>query len=206
MPQVRPATGDDVALLTRIASEGFYDDPVMAWAMPDDGRRLGQLTTIFRGLAEDFVADRGRALLADAASACVWRDPSFDHHAAAEEEAAAAAAEADDDDAGPNPFSPEEQARLSILTTAMHEAHPAEAHWYLNVVATLPSHRSRGLGAAVLAPTIAEADADGVPCYLESTNPRNRTLYYRHGFEDMGDIHLDDGVAMRQMWRLPQQR
>lgn len=201
MPDVRPATVEDLDLLARIAGEGFYDDPVMTWALPDDDRRLAQLTVMFRGLAEDCLPERGHVLVADAASACFWRDPTFDHHAEAD-----AGTEGDGGGDGPSPFSPDEQARFGILSTAMHEAHPGDAHWYLNVVATLPSHRSRGLGAAVLAPILAEADAAGVPCYLESTNPRNRTLYHRHGFEDMGDIQLDDGVSMRQMWRLPQMR
>ena len=89
---------------------------------------------------------------------------------------------------------------------AMLEAHPTEPHWYLNIVATLPSERSRGLGAAVLAPILARADAEALPCYLESTNPRNHTLYHRHGFEDLGDIHLDEGVSLRQMWRPPYSR
>lgn len=196
MPEVRPATADDLDLLARIAAEGFYDDPVMTWAMPDDALRLGQLTVVMRGLAEDCLPDRGHVLIADGASACFWRDPGFDHHAEAE---------ADDPAGGdPGPFDADVLARFAVLGTAMHEAHPHEPHWYLNVVSTLPSERSKGLGAAVLAPMIARADADGAPCYLESTNPRNRTLYYRHGFEDMGDIHLDDGVSMRQMWRLPQ--
>lgn len=194
MAIVRPATTDDLDLLARIAGEGFYDDPVMTWLMPDDDRRLHQLTTMFRGLAEDFAGERGRTLLADDASACFWRDPTFDHHAEGD----------GDDEGGPSElFTPDEQERLALLGAAMHEAHPTEAHWYLNVVSTLPSHRSRGLGAAVLAPVLAQADADGLPCYLESTNPRNRTLYYRHGFEDLGDIEFGDGPGMRQMWRLP---
>ena len=194
MPDVRPATAADVDLLTRIASEGFYDDPVMSWAMPDDDRRLGQLTVIFRGMVTD-VLGRGRTYLADDASACFWRDPAFDHHAPSP-----------DDDTDPEAwgaFPGDDLERLGVLDAAMHEAHPRDPHWYLNVVSTLPEHRSKGLGAAVLAPIIAEADAAGQACYLESTNPRNRTLYYRHGFDDMGDIHLDDGVSMRQMWRLP---
>lgn len=201
MPTVRPATTDDIDLLARIASEGFHDDPVMRWAMRDDDRRLGQLAAVFRGLAEDCLPDRGHVLVADDASACFWRDPAFDHHA--EDDADGDDAEVPGADA-PSPFDADELVRLGILRTAMHEAHPTEPHWYLNVVATLPSERSKGLGAAVLAPILARADADGAPCYLESTNPRNHSLYHRHGFEDVGDIHLDDGVGMRQMWRLPQ--
>jgi GNAT superfamily N-acetyltransferase len=201
MPGVRPATAEDLDLLARIAGEGFYDDPVMSWALRDDARRLGQLTVMFRGWAEDCLPERGHVLVADDSSACFWRDPSFDHHADADE--GADGADGADDAPPPGLFDDDEAARFGVLRTAMHEAHPTEPHWYLNVVSTLPQARSRGLGAAVLAPIIARADADGSPCYLESTNPRNRTLYYRHGFEDMGDIHLDDAVSMRQMWRLP---
>jgi GNAT superfamily N-acetyltransferase len=199
MPEVRPATADDLDLLARIAAEGFYDDPVMSWALRDDDRRLGQLLLMFRGLAEDVLPPRGHAFLADGASACFWRDPSFDHQGDDD----GGEGDGESDEGTPSPFDADELDRFAILRTAMHEAHPTDAHWYLNVVSTLPSERSRGLGAAVLAPMIARADAESVPCYLESTNPRTRTLYYRHGFEDMGDIHLDDGVSMRQMWRLP---
>jgi GNAT superfamily N-acetyltransferase len=206
MPEVRPATVGDLDLVAGIAAAGFYDDPMMSWLLQDGDRRRSQLTVMFRGLAEDCVPDRGHVLLADDSSVCLWRDPTFDHHAEDSgdrgdgEDGAEAEAEAEH----PSPFDDDEQARFGILRTAMHEAHPTEVHWYLNVVATRPSERSRGLGAAVLAPILARADADGLPCYLESTNPRNRTLYYRNGFEDLGDIHLDDGVSMRRMWRLPQ--
>jgi ribosomal protein S18 acetylase RimI-like enzyme len=200
MPTIRPATVADLDIVAGIAAAGFYDDPMMSWLLQDGDRRLGQLTLMFRGLAEDCVPDRGHVLLADDASVCLWRDPTFDHHA---DDDAPGDGDGDAVDA-PSPFDADEQVRFGILRTAMHEAHPTEAHWYLNVVATRPDARSRGLGAAVLAPIIARADADGAPCYLESTNPRNRSLYRRHGFEDMGDIHLDDGVSMRQMWRPPQ--
>jgi GNAT superfamily N-acetyltransferase len=85
----------------------------------------------------------------------------------------------------------------------MEANHRHEPHWYLNVVSTLPSRQSQGLGAAVLRPVLERADADGLPCYLESTNPRNRTLYYRNGFEDRGEIPLDGGPSMLAMWREP---
>ena len=201
MTEPRLATPADVDLLGRIAAEGFYDDPVMRWLLPDDDRRLAQLTVMFRGLAEDTVPDRGVVHLLADASAAFWRDPTFEHGrmAADRVEDAGQAGSADE----PGPFSPEEMGRLEILGDAMREAHPHEPHWYLNVVATRPAAQSRGLGAAVLRPVLERADAEGVPCYLESTNPRNRSLYYRCGFEDLGDIDLDGGPTMLQMWRHP---
>jgi GNAT superfamily N-acetyltransferase len=198
----RPASLGDADLLARIAAEGFYADPVLSWALPDDAARLHQLTVVFRGLVEDTLPDRGVVHLVADASAAFWRDPSFEHGRTASdrlEDSGQAGSEED-----PGPFSPADLDRLTILGDAMREAHPHDPpHWYLNVVATLPSHQSRGLGGAVLQPVLARADEEGAPCYLESTNPRNRTLYYRAGFEDLEEIQLDGGPVLLQMWREP---
>jgi GNAT superfamily N-acetyltransferase len=197
MADVRPATPDDRDLLARIAAEGFFHDPVLSWVLQDDATRLGQLIHLFGGMVDDMLPDRGRIDLADAASAAFWREPGFDERRTASDRLE----EAPTDEV--SPYADDEMERFAILGTAMHEAHPTEPHWYLNVVSTLPSHQSQGLGARVLGPVLALADAAGQRCYLESTNPRNRTLYYRHGFEDAGDIELDGGPSMRQMWRDP---
>jgi GNAT superfamily N-acetyltransferase len=199
MPEVRPATVADLELLTQIASEGFEQDPVMSWLFPDDAARRAKLRVMFGGLAEDMLGDRGTVLLAGEASACFWRRPDFDHHPDPPEPTDERPPEPD----RPSPFTAEELGRLALLGEAMHEAHPREPHWYLNVVATRPTHRSRGLGALVLAPVLAEADASGFPCYLESSNPRNHTLYHRHGFEDLDDVRPDGGPPLRAMWREP---
>ena len=194
----RPAAPDDADLIARIAAEGFFADPVLSWVLQDERTRLDQLTTMFRGLVEDTLPDRGVVHLAADASIALWRDPAFEHG-----KMAADRVEEDAQDGPEGPFAPDELERLAILGDAMREAHPHEPHWYLNVVATRPNHQSRGLGAAVLQPVLARADADGLPCYLESTNPRNRTLYYRQGFVDLDEIPLDGGPTMLQMWREP---
>ena len=105
--------------------------------------------------------------------------------------------------AAPNPFSDEEVERLIILGGVMAEGHPHEPHWYLNVVSTLPSRQGTGLGSTILQPVLAEADAEGRPCYLESSNPRNVSLYLRHGFVETGELPLPDGPSLIQMWRDP---
>jgi ribosomal protein S18 acetylase RimI-like enzyme len=101
-------------------------------------------------------------------------------------------------------FTPDELERLGILGEAMMAAHPHEPHWYLNVVSTLPECQGHGYGAAVLQPVLAVCDAERVSAYLESSNPRNMTLYRRQGFVETGEIELPDGPSLFQMWRDPQ--
>ena len=178
-------------------AEGFYDDPVMNWALRDDSTRLGILGKMFWGLAEDMLPPRGVIQMANTASVSLWRDPTFDHVAEAEAETAQQDA---DPDVPHALFTPDEEARFDELRAGMRETHPHEPHWYLNVLSTLPSHQSQGLGAAALVSVLVLADEAGDACYLESTNPRNRSLYRRHGFEDHHRVPFD-GPDMLAMWR-----
>jgi ribosomal protein S18 acetylase RimI-like enzyme len=195
VPDVRPATTADADLVATIAAEGFFDDPVLSWVLQDDATRLDLLHLLFGFLTQDMLGAGGRVDLAAEASAALWHVPGHDHHR-----------EADPSDgtlADLGRYTPDEIDRLSILDATMQATHPHAPHWYLSLVSTRPTHQSRGLGAAVLQPVLAVADAEGMPCYLESTNPRNRTLYRRQGFVDLDEIHLDGGPSMLQMWREP---
>jgi len=53
----------------------------------------------------------------------------------------------------------------------------------------------------LLQTAIARCDAEGLPAYLESTNPRNRPLYERHGFEAVGEIRIGDCPPIVPMLR-----
>jgi GNAT superfamily N-acetyltransferase len=99
-----------------------------------------------------------------------------------------------------------ESLRRLGATTELDQCHPDEPHWYLAVIGTRPDCEGRGLGAAVMAPALTQADADGVGCYLESSKEHNVSYYQRHGFEVIGTVDLDRGRGPRlwRMWRDPQ--
>lgn len=196
MSGVRLATSADATVVARIAAAGFYDDPVMRWVFPDDAVRLDRLRFIFAGLVDDVLPDRGVVHLGEDAVA-LWRDPTFEHRRTAADRASEAG------DERPVPFASDELERLSILGDAIVANHPHESHWYLNMVSTVPERQGQGLGSAVLQPVLEQCDRDVTRAYLESTNPRNHTLYHRHGFVDAGEIQLDGGPALMAMWRDP---
>ena len=188
MGEVREATLDDATALAGIAAAGFYDDPVMSWVFPDATKRLKYLRFLFGGLVRSFLPDDGVVHILDGACATFWRRPGFEGHR--------------DEAPGDSPLPPDVTERMGILDKAMSAVHPRTPHWYLNVISTLPAHQGKGLGGRTLAPVLAVCDADGVPAYLESSNPRNMTLYRRHGFEQAGEIALPDGPSLYPMWRV----
>ncbi len=72
--------------------------------------------------------------------------------------------------------------RIVDYMSTRAEAIVADDAWYLSIIAVAPEAQGQGLGRRLLAPTLAEADAAGAVCYLETFNPRNLTFYERLGF------------------------
>ena len=90
------------------------------------------------------------------------------------------------------------------LLGKMEKAHPTAPHYYLEFLGTRRDRQSKGIGTAVLAPILARCDAEGVPAYLESSNPRNIAFYARQGFVESGVVSAPkDGPKMTTMWREP---
>jgi GNAT superfamily N-acetyltransferase len=88
------------------------------------------------------------------------------------------------------------RARLDAYDAAVHGHLPCTPHWYLGVLATHPDRAGQRLGRAVMAAGLAEAAQDGLPAYLETTNPRNVDLYRRAGWE----VAAATGVPGLDVW------
>jgi GNAT superfamily N-acetyltransferase len=62
----------------------------------------------------------------------------------------------------------------------------AQSAWYLSIVGVAPAAQGQGIGARLLQSTLAEADAAGASCYLETFDARNPRFYERLGFCAVG--------------------
>jgi GNAT superfamily N-acetyltransferase len=87
----------------------------------------------------------------------------------------------------------------------MAQYHPDEDCWYLAVIGTDPAHMGTGLGATMMKHCLRQCDEDGKLAYLESSNPKNVSLYERHGFEALGRIQCGSSPTMTPMLREPRQ-
>ena len=85
----------------------------------------------------------------------------------------------------------------------MAKYHPSEPHWYLPMIGVDPAHQGMGHGDALMVHALRRCDRDRVPAYLESTNPRNISLYLRHGFEALGTIQAASSPTLVPMLRRP---
>ena len=73
--------------------------------------------------------------------------------------------------------------------------------WYLEYLGVDPMSHSLGLGSLILKNSLSKIDALHQPAYLESSNPRNMSLYERHGFETVNKFQFGDGPLIHTMFR-----
>ncbi|MEV3904987.1 GNAT family N-acetyltransferase [Mycobacterium sp. NPDC050551] len=197
--EVRPPVRADIRALARTLGRAFFDDPVMAWMVPDPARRAKGLPTMFAAMTRHHFMAGGGVEVArrggDIGAAALWDPPGRWQHSRSEEFRMmprflwAARGRV---------------ARGQQLTDLMKEQHPEEPHWYLGVIGSDPTVRGGGFGQALMRSRLDRVDAEHAPAYLESSNPDNVPYYQRFGFDVTGEIILpDDGPSMIPMWRPP---
>jgi GNAT superfamily N-acetyltransferase len=87
---------------------------------------------------------------------------------------------------------------------AIERQHPKEPHYYLEVLGTQKDRQSTGIGSAVMTAMLERCDEEGLPAYLESSNPKNIPFYARHGFEVREEVSCGKGAPVATtMWREP---
>jgi GNAT superfamily N-acetyltransferase len=171
--------------------QSFVADPVMRYWMPGADAYLEHFPGIVRAFGGR-AFEHGTALAArEFGGVALWLPPGV----------------APDDDALLAAFAraapPARVARVYEVSERMDGFHIDEPHWYLPLIGVDAAHHGRGLGTALLALVLGRCDEDGVPAYLESTNPRNLPLYTRLGFETLGAIEVADVPPLVPMLRRP---
>jgi GNAT superfamily N-acetyltransferase len=95
---------------------------------------------------------------------------------------------------------------MEFLEGAHARAVPT-SHWYLPLLGVDSGRQRQGVGGALLQPVFAQADAAGLPCYLETLEPTNVAFYERHGFATVGTgREPTSGLLYWGMMRAPRPR
>jgi ribosomal protein S18 acetylase RimI-like enzyme len=167
----------------------FAADPMARWAWPHPHEYLAAMPRLTRAFGSKAFSN-GSAYCTDGyAGTALWLPPGID----ADEEGLGAVIESTVAGA----LRPEADA----IFEQMAAYHPADPHWYLPLIGVDPAHQGRGQGDALMAYALARCDSDHAPAYLESSNPRNISLYRRHGFEPLGEIQVGSSPTLVPMLR-----
>lgn len=94
--------------------------------------------------------------------------------------------------------------RVSTVEPAIDRIHKQLVpgpHWYLMLLAVEPARQGQGIGSRLIAPRLAQAAAQGVPCYLETMTEIDVAFYRKNGFEAVCETDLYPGLRMWAMLR-----
>ncbi len=179
--------------MVALVASAFAEDPAWGFLMQDEYERLAAR---FAGALFDLRVDRGNVWVSgDLATVAMWDSPGGgdDEPERAEEVWAHYRAVA-----GEQAFK-----RLIAYNDALAAASPADAYWYLGVLATHPERRGEGLATAVLGPVLDEADRGGLACCLETSTEANRRFYEHRGFTEPTEVLVPDGPPTWWLRRPP---
>ena len=169
----------------------FSTDPVARWMYPNSQQYLEYFPNFIRLLGGKAFETETAYYINSFSAAALWLAPGV----SPDEEALEALFQ--------NTVAKDLQDDTFAFFEQMGKFHPPEPHWYLPMIAVDPTQQNKGYGAMLMRHALAVCDREGLPAYLESTNPRNITLYLRHGFEIIGKIQAGSSPAMFPMRREP---
>jgi GNAT superfamily N-acetyltransferase len=186
----RAASTSDLDGLTQAVSAAFQGDPLWRWAFPDPE----QMEPWWRLLIASAFRYPWVWVAGDCAAAAVWIPPHGVELTEAEEQQLTPLL---GDLAGAH------APAVIELLERFDAAHPNDQpHYYLSLLATHPNHRGKGLGMDLLAQNLVQVDGEGMPAYLESSNPANDKRYEQVGFSKIGEFSTPDGShTVASMWR-----
>lgn len=171
-PDLRFAERGEWQAMGQVLGSAFANDPVSRWTL---GGPMAVLAT-YTALSREVYLARGVGCFASSLGGAVWLGPGASKLMpwGAQLRLAWQLTRL----SGPGSVS-----RSLRVDAAMRAKRPANPHFYLFAVGVLPEGRGRGLGRALILRMTDQADAWGLPCWLENTNPTNEPLYSGLGFE-----------------------
>jgi ribosomal protein S18 acetylase RimI-like enzyme len=191
----RAATHDDIDRVVECLTLAFRDDPVWGVALARLDGSTSHHGAFWRSYVEGALRYSSVFTTDDVSAVSVWIPPGGSELSEDQEADVVRLVEAS--------LEPASAQAMFELWERFGANHPhAEPHAYLSLLATHPDHRGRGIGQQLLAEHLDRLDADGVPAFLESTNPANDHRYERAGFRRIGGFTsvLDD-APISTMWR-----
>lgn len=191
LPVIKTATESDEIYVLDTLKLAFVSDPAFRWVWPDPQQYLSHVSNFAKAFA-------GKAFLHGTASyvgnyygVALWLPPSIypdvDVMVDLLQKTGSEGSKRD---------SPE-------VFEKMGSYHPSEPHWYLPLLGVDPFYQGKGFGSMLMEHATAMFDKDNGLAYLESSNPRNVSLYKRHGFEVLGTIQVNSSPPIFPMLRKP---
>jgi ribosomal protein S18 acetylase RimI-like enzyme len=193
------ATPADLPRLVRTLADAFEQDPLYLFLVPPGPRREVRLRALFE-LILRYLSDDWREVLTtdDRGAVALWLRPGMQKVPLLRQ---AQLVPAFGKVLGFRNIP--RGLRLMAHMDALHAHFAPGPHYYLSILAVAPEQQGRGLGGALLAPTLERCQRERVRIYLETAQPQNVPFYQRHGFRVLAETQHSAYPTLWSMAREP---
>ena len=187
MNEIKTYSKEERQIAVNILLLAFSSDPFQRYLMPDSSIFLKNSAIWFDNAANQSISLKALLGTTNYSGVALWFPPNFivDFDAIGETL---------------KDLPSNSQKDIFQYFNAFEENKPKDA-WYLEYLGVDPMSHSLGLGSLILKDSLSKIDALHQPAYLESSNPRNMSLYERHGFETVNKFQFGDGPPIHTMFR-----
>ena len=191
--EARTAATDAVPTVAAALADAFINDPVYTWMLPRTLRLKPRLRTMFAAEMAQYVLPNGGT---------VWTTSDYDGAVCELPPGSVGDAEVHDGKGGAQLAAGVRHAIAARGKSAARDggATPMEPHFYLRIVGVRTALQGKGVGSALMQPTLERADSAGLPAYIEASTERSAALYERLGFVHIDVLELPDGGP--PVWRM----
>ena len=188
---IKYTTTSDAVAAVDVVTLAFSTDPVARWLYPNPHKYLANMPRFVRAYGGKAFVHKSAYYVEGYRGVALWLPP--DVHPDEDELLSLIQ----------HTVSKREQEDLFALFEQMESYHPKDPHWYLPLIGVDPTHQGQGYGSALMQHGLFPCDREQTQAYVESSNPRNISLYKRHGFELLGTIQVGTSPLVFPMLRKP---
>lgn len=189
-PHIRPARPEERKDVADILADAFAEDPVVKWIYPQPGYAAYSFETTLSA----FGPDEGMLIDESKQCACLFIRPgrSFPN-----------VIKAGAIFTGLRRFGIPPLWRSLQFLNSIEKRHYQLPHLYIFAIGCRRSAHGTGLGSAMMKHVIARETPEGVPLYLENSNPKNDVFYRKFGYEEQEVFYpARNGPLMKTMLRV----
>ncbi len=203
-PTSVPLLENQIDRAGHLLARAFQDDPLNIYALPDERERARLNPTYFSAFVRyGHVAGEVWTMEGSLDGVAIWLPPGgVDIQSDLAEQAGITSLPSI---LGVEPV--DRKRNVFDYLDMLHRRDVQGPHWYLTIIGIEPNRQRQGVGSALLQPVLSRADAEGLPCYLETLNATNIPFYARHGFKIVvEDVEPKSGLRFWTFQREPRSR
>ena len=187
MTTIKDFSHEDQADAVNLLLLAFSNDPFQRYLMPDPSTYLRNSAIWFNNAASQSISLNAMMGTDDYSGIALWFPPNH-------------TIEYEVLDATLKELPSDSQQDIFQYFREFDENKPKDV-WYLEYLGVDPFKQSMGLGSALLKSSLEKIDLLHEPAYLESSNPRNMSLYERNGFQTVKKFQFGAGPPIHTMYR-----